>query len=54
MFDLSLNAIHFNSGIIDGKKYDRYEIINAILSILAYKDAKIMKLKLSQINLNHE
>lgn len=46
--------MHFEGGYFNGKLYDRADVIEEILKTTAFTGGKIMKLKLSKINLKHE
>ena len=46
--------MHFEGGYFKRKLCDRADVVEEILKTAAYMGTKIMKLKLSKINLKHE
>lgn len=54
IFDLGLNNIKFNGGMFDGKMLNSSDVVKEILRTVTQEGTKIIKLKLTKMNLRPE
>ena len=54
LFELGLNNVHLNGGYLDGVLYGCSDVVEEILRTTAADGNKLMKLKLTKMNLRHE
>ena len=54
IFQLAFNNLSSNRGNLDGNIYNFSDVVEEILRKTAYKASKLMKLKLTKMNLRHE
>jgi len=54
LFELGLNNLHLEGGSVNGRKYNSSDVLEEILYTLAMEGSKLMKLKLTKMNLRSE
>ena len=54
LFELTLNNIHLGGGYLDGELVICSNLIEQLLRVTSLNGAKLMKLKLTKINLRQE
>lgn len=54
LFDLGFNNIKIEGGYLDGRRYNSWELIEEILRTVAMEGTKLIRLKLTKMNLRSE
>ena len=54
MFDIGLNNVKLTAGFYDGKLYGTSDVIEEILRNLAFEGTRLIRLKLTKMNLRPE
>jgi len=53
IFEIGLNNVHLEGGYLDGKLHTSSDVIEEIVKTIALEGTKLMKLKLTKMNLRH-